>query len=222
MRRVRKRRLSPSSTASAFPSGETAREVLAANGASKVLHVGPQRDLPLYDDLPLVLTGEDDCELVSCTGLFDDETETPEDYRPSFARWLARGLPLLCANPDVVVERGDRLIWCAGALAERYRELGGETIVVGKPHAPIYRLALDRIAAIAGGSVATSSVLAIGDGLETDVRGAVAQGIDVVFVTGGIHADAFGDRDAPDIAAVHAFLSSAGLGACGLLRRLTW
>jgi HAD superfamily hydrolase (TIGR01459 family) len=203
-------------------SGEAARGILAARPGIRVMHVGPARDLPLYAGLPVELVDEQDCELVSCTGLFDDETETPDDYRQSFQRWLARGLPLLCANPDIVVERGDRLIWCAGALAERYRGLGGVVIVVGKPHAPFYRAVLDRLEGIAGAGIPRSSILAIGDGIDTDIRGAIGQEIDAVFVTGGIHGTVLGDRQAPDLEAVHALLRDAGLGASALMAHLSW
>ena len=199
-------------------SGDAARHVLASRPHVRIHHVGPEGDLPLYFGLPVEFGDEDDCELVSCTGLFDDENETPADYQPSLAAWQARGVPMLCVNPDIVVERGDRLVWCAGALAERYREQGGETIIVGKPYAPIYETALSRL----NPAVAKAKVLALGDGINTDIRGAVAQGIDVVFVTGGIHAIVFGDRETPDLAAIHAFLATAGLGARALMKRLTW
>ena len=203
-------------------SGEVARHVLAERPGARVFHVGPERDLPVYAGLDLTFVGEEDCDLVSCTGLFDDERETPDDYRARLARWRERNLPMLCVNPDIVVERGDRLIWCAGALAERYRELGGETIVVGKPYAPIYDACLARLAEIVGDRVEKSAVLAVGDGIDTDVRGAVGQEIDALFITGGIHAAVFGDRDAPDLAKVHAFLATAGLGASALMNRLVW
>ncbi len=203
-------------------SGDVARHVLAERPGARVFHVGPDRDLPIYDGLDLTFVGEDECDLISCTGLFDDDHETPDDYRARLAGWRERNLPMLCVNPDIVVERGHRLIWCAGALAERYRELGGETSVVGKPYAPIYDAALARLAEIAGGRVEKSAVLAIGDGIDTDIRGAVGQDIDALFVTGGIHAAVFGERDAPDLVKVHAFLATAGLGAHALINRLVW
>ena len=203
-------------------SGDAARHLLAARPGVRLYHVGPERDLPIYFGLKVEFAGEADCELISCTGLFDDENETPDDYQESFAVWRERELPMLCVNPDIVVERGDRLVWCAGALAERYREHNGETIIVGKPYAPIYDTALDSLARAAGRPVDKASVLAIGDGIDTDVRGAVGQGIDTVFITGGIHAAVFGSREAPDIAAVHAFLATAGLGARAVMTRLTW
>jgi len=203
-------------------SGESARHVLAARPGVRIHHVGPDRDLNIYFGLDVVFADEEDCELISCTGLFDDEHETPDDYAESFAEWQARGVPMLCVNPDIVVERGDRLIWCAGALAERYRERNGETIIVGKPYAPIYETALARLQELAGAAVPESAILAIGDGIDTDVRGAVGQGIDVLFATGGIHAAVFGPRDAPDLAKVQAFLATAGLGARAVVTRLVW
>jgi HAD superfamily hydrolase (TIGR01459 family) len=203
-------------------SGDTARRVIAARPGVRLYHVGPDRDLPIYFGLKVEFATEADCELISCTGLFDDEKETPDDYVDSYAAWKARGVPMLCLNPDIVVERGDRLIWCAGALAERYRDQGGETIVVGKPYAPIYDTALERLSGLVGRPFDRSTVLAIGDGIDTDVRGAVGQGIDVAFVTGGIHASVFGPRDNPDTGSVHAFLSTAGLGARALMKNLAW
>jgi HAD superfamily hydrolase (TIGR01459 family) len=194
-------------------SGDVARSLLAQRNDARVLHVGPDRDLPLYDGLSVRLVGEADCDLISCTGLVDDVTETPESYAPHIRRWRERRLPLLCANPDIVVERGDRLVWCAGAIAERYRLAGGATTVVGKPYPEIYGAAR---AALGN----AGPVLAIGDGLDTDVRGAVAAGMDVVFVTGGIHAGEFGERAAPDLAQVHAYLAKAGLPARAVMVRL--
>jgi HAD superfamily hydrolase (TIGR01459 family) len=203
-------------------SGEVSRALLTRHAGARVLHVGPERDLLFYDGLPVELSGEDDCNFISCTGLYDDETETPDDYRERLRRWAGRGLPMLCVNPDIVVERGNRLVWCAGALAQRYREHNGPTMVVGKPHEPIYEAALARLAQLAGTDIDKAGVLAIGDGLDTDVRGAVAQGIDAAFITGGIHAEIFGDRDDPDVNAVHAFLATAGLGAVALMTGLVW
>jgi HAD superfamily hydrolase (TIGR01459 family) len=203
-------------------SGEVSRALLTRHAGARVLHVGPERDLLFYDGLPVELSGEDDCNFISCTGLYDDETETPDDYQERLRRWAGRGLPMLCVNPDIVVERGNRLVWCAGALAQRYREHNGPTMVVGKPHEPIYEAALARLAQLAGTDIDKAGVLAIGDGLDTDVRGAVAQGIDAAFITGGIHAEIFGDRDDPDVNAVHAFLATAGLGAVALMTGLVW
>jgi HAD superfamily hydrolase (TIGR01459 family) len=203
-------------------SGDAARSVLAGRAGARVFHVGPDRDLGIYDGLPLTLVGEESCDLISCTGLFDDKTETPDDYQERLAAWHLRDLPMICVNPDIVVESGGRLIWCAGALAQRYRDLGGETALVGKPHAPVYEEALARIAAIAGHAVPREQVLAIGDGIATDIRGAVGEGIDVLFVTDGIHSAVFGARDAPDLDKVREFLATANLGARAVIPRLVW
>ena len=203
-------------------SGDAARSVLAAYAGARIFHVGPDRDLPIYDGLPLTLAGDDNCDVISCTGLFDDEGETPDDYQEHLSGWHARGLPMICVNPDIVVERGGRMIWCAGSLAQRYRDLGGETAMVGKPHPAVYEQALARIAAIVGHVLPRQQVLAVGDGIATDVRGAVGQGIDVLFVTDGIHTAVFGEREAPDHDKVREFLANANLGARAVIPRLVW
>lgn len=203
-------------------SGEVSRDVLRTRPGANVFHVGPERGLALFEGLDVRLTDVAAANLIVCTGLFDDETETPPDYDRQFAVWLARRLPMLCANPDLIVERGNKLVWCAGALAERYAGLGGETMVIGKPHAQIYAGAFARLAKVLGEGMDKASVLAIGDGLETDVRGAVREGIDVLFVAGGIHAGQFGERDRPDAGSVGAFLANAGLGARAFIPKLIW
>lgn len=202
-------------------SGEAARSYFAARPGLKVHHVGPARDLAIYEGTGVTLCDPPAADLVSCTGFFDDETETVADYRDRFVGWIGRGLPMLCANPDKVVERGHRLVYCAGALAEAYEALGGKATYLGKPHADIYEVALRRLSGIAGGPVDRSEVLAIGDGAETDLRGAVVQGIDVLFVAAGIHAAELGG-DAPEPARIAAFLSSRGLSARAAIPRLAW
>jgi HAD superfamily hydrolase (TIGR01459 family) len=198
-------------------SGDVTRAVIAERPGAKVLHIGADRDASFYEGLDLSLVEEAEAELVSCTGLFDDTAETPEDYRPLFERLERRGLVMVCANPDLVVERGDTLVYCAGALAALYKEMGGEVVLVGKPHAPIY-VAARRLAAELGGS----RLLAIGDGLPTDIRGACDNGLDALFVTAGIHAADFGPEDDPDPALVAARLRAEGLSAVAFLPRLAW
>jgi HAD superfamily hydrolase (TIGR01459 family) len=203
-------------------SGDVAREYLAAHPGLKVLPIGPERDRPIYDGLPITLAAEADADFVACTGLVDDDRETPDDYMELLGRLAIRRLPMLCINPDIVVERGDRLIWCAGALAERYAGLGGEVVMVGKPHAPVYASALAHLSSLAGRSVAPAEVLAVGDGIGTDIRGAVGQGIDVLFVTGGIHTAEFGRREEPDPDKVAAFLAVHELRARAFIPFLVW
>jgi len=134
----------------------------------------------------------------------------------------ARNLFMLCANPDLVVERGDRLVYCAGAVADLYHTLGGEVLYAGKPHAPIYREALAKIAAARGSPPPLDRVLAIGDSVRTDLKGATAFGIDCLFVTGGIHAEELGHRDDPDLAALDRIFAEAGIRPKAVTRRLAW
>lgn len=198
-------------------SGDVTRAAIAARPGARVFHLGPERDLPFYDGLDIALVGEAEAELVSCTGLFDDTHEMPEDYAAMLARLAARGLTMACANPDIVVERGETLVYCAGALAQRYAALGGETIIVGKPHAPIYEAARARLA-----ERGARKILAVGDGLPTDIRGAHDAGLDALFVTGGIHEADFGPAGAPDPARVTARLRAEGLAAVAFMPALRW
>ena len=133
-------------------SGDVTRDLIA-EGPRKVLHIGPDRDFNLYDGLDVELVEEFEADGVVCTGLFDDEVETPADYAELLQRLRARNLPFICANPDIVVERGERLIWCAGALARDYAQMGGRTLIAGKPHAPIYRAAMKAAAEVLGRGV---------------------------------------------------------------------
>ena len=169
-------------------SGDATRAEIERRAPGPVLALGPERDLPFYEGTGAVLV-EDAAEaaFISCTGLLDDDVEGPEDYRALLKPLAERGLDFVCANPDRVVQRGDKLIWCAGALADVYEELGGRVIMAGKPHAPIYDLAIKEAEALLGRSVDRSRVLAIGDGVITDVMGANAQGLDCLFVAAGIH-----------------------------------
>lgn len=184
---------------------------------AKVSHIGPEKDKPLVAGLPVTFTSDDEAEVCLCSGLIDDQTEEPEDYRGQLEALASRNIPLICANPDKVVEMGGRLIYCAGALADLYQELGGETIILGKPHAPIYQAALD-----VAGNPDLSKVLGLGDSMRTDMRGAADQGFDCVFFTGGIHAGEFGPSTAPNGKKVAAFLEDAPYPAKAWMARLSW
>ncbi len=184
---------------------------------AKVSHIGPEKDKPLVAGLPVTFTSDDEAEVCLCSGLIDDQTEEPEDYRGQLEALASRNIPLICANPDKVVEMGGRLIYCAGALADLYQELGGETIILGKPHAPIYQAALD-----VAGNPDLSKVLGLGDSMRTDMRGAADQGFDCVFFTGGIHAGEFGPSTAPNGKKVAAFLEDAPYPTKAWMARLSW
>ncbi len=180
----------PSSYDATVTSGDLTRHELRKHKHPRVFHLGPARDLPIYAGLDLTLVSPEQADLIVCSGLFDDETETPEDYDDMLRTLAARKLPMICANPDNLVERGDKLVYCAGALASVYETLGGSVVYAGKPHRPIYELALETIDAIAGRDVGKSEILAIGDGLNTDIAGAAGFGIDAVFVASGLHVPA--------------------------------
>ena len=203
-------------------SGDVTRELLVAHGPARLYHIGSDQQLTLYDGLPLTLSTAADADIISCTGLRDDLHETPDDYEAELVALAARNLPFICANPDLVVERGHQLVYCAGALAARYAALGGATFVAGKPHAPIYAAALAKVEAVRGKAVPRDRVLAIGDGAPTDLAGAFRQDLDVLFVTGGIHSGHFGPTDRPEADAVHRFLIAEGLGAAAFVPGLVW
>jgi HAD superfamily hydrolase (TIGR01459 family) len=168
-------------------SGDLTRHELLKRKGARVFHLGPERDLPIFSGLDLKLVVPKEAELVVCTGLFDDETETPEDCHGLLRALATRKLPMLCANPDRMVERGQTLIFCAGALAEVYAEFGGNVIYAGKPYPPIYELAFETIAQLAGKTIPREEILAIGDGVHTDILGAANFGLDTVFVASGLH-----------------------------------
>ena len=198
-------------------SGGEAREDLIRRTAGgrrlKLFYLGPQRDHPLFEGLNVGLTEPANAELVLCTGFYDDETETPDDYRDLLEIFRLRGLPFLCANPDIVVQRGDKLIYCAGAIARLYENMGGEVIYYGKPYAPIFEAAIRELHKHG----AANRPLVIGDGLETDIIGANRLGIDALFIVGGIHSSLLEDP-----AAVAKLLSGSGAHVKALMPELSW
>ena len=180
-------------------SGDVTIGLMAEQTGGRVLHIGPGRDLSLFDAAAEAtggrpkLVGLDAAEYALCTGLRHDEIETPDDYEPELRAMAARGLTMLCANPDIVIHRGETLIYCAGALARRYEELGGPVTYAGKPHPPIYGRALALAERARDSAIDKSRVLAIGDGMRTDIAGATRAGLDALFVTGGIHRSLHGE-----------------------------
>jgi HAD superfamily hydrolase (TIGR01459 family) len=203
-------------------SGDVTRGFLAKHPGATIYHLGPQRDRPLFTGLDLCFGPVEAADHVVCTGLFDDEVETPEDYRGLLKPMRDAGLLMVCANPDLVVERGNRLVYCAGAVAELYRSLGGAVLFAGKPHPPIYEMALDNIAMLRGSQVARTRVLAIGDSVRTDLKGAASMGVNSLFITGGIHAEELGNRDDPDLNRLDLLFAQEGVGPRAVMRRLAW
>jgi HAD superfamily hydrolase (TIGR01459 family) len=200
-------------------SGDLTRNFVAGHSGQSVFWLGPERDNSIYRGLNPVFAPLESANYIVCTGPFDDETETPEDYRAMMMQARERNLTLICANPDIVVERGDRLIYCAGAIAELYRELGGEVIFYGKPHRPIYERAMAIAQERRGKSTPHSHVLAIGDSVRTDLTGAHGFGIKCLFVTRGIHAGEFEGIDLLDSASVKELFGHPPLA---LTRELRW
>lgn len=195
-------------------SGDLTRNFVAERQGRPLFHLGPERDRGLFDGLKIVKSGADEAEAVLCSGLFDDETETPENYRSMLEKLRARNVPMICANPDITVARGTKVVYCAGALADLYEKLGGNVIWAGKPHLPIYEQTFAMIDEAAGHSVARENILAIGDGVRTDIKGASAAGLRSVFVASPIHlpgpledadfAKLFAGVDRPPVAAMRA------------------
>lgn len=200
-------------------SGDVTRELIRQS-PRRLYHIGPERDLALFDGIDVDLVEEREADVVVCTGLLDDENEKPEDYAEQLLRLRSRDVPMICANPDIVAERGHQMVWCAGALARDYGQLGGRTLIAGKPHRPIYDAAMKAAEAALGRPLEKSQVLAIGDGMLTDVKGAVDYGLDVLYVSAGIHASQYGEPDSPDIERLAAFLSSHGQVPVAVIPRL--
>ena len=200
-------------------SGDLTRHFVADHPGKKMFWLGPERDSSIYRGLDAVPAPLEQADYIVCTGLFDDETESAEDYRATMLQARKRKLPLVCANPDIVVERGDRLIYCAGAIAELYRELGGEVIFYGKPHRPIYERAMALASERRGSPAPLDRVLAIGDSVRTDLTGAHGFGIDCLFVTRGIHSEDFEGIDQLDPASVKELF---GHPPKALMRELRW
>jgi len=168
-------------------SGDATIDELARRAPGPAFKLGPERDDRLYDNLELNFSALEDAQFISCTGLFDDEVETPDDYKDMLSDALDLALPLVCANPDIQVRRGNKVIYCGGALAQLYEKMGGEVIYGGKPHAPIYRLSEAWFAEILGYRLTPDRILAIGDNIFTDLLGAQNQDLDCLFITGGLH-----------------------------------
>lgn len=202
-------------------SGDLTRHELGKHAGARVFHLGPERDRAIFDGLDITLAGPEEAELIVCSGPFNDDVETPDDYTGLLGALAARGLLMICANPDHMVERGHRLVYCAGALAAVYETLGGKVIYAGKPHVPVYELALETAGRLAGETLDRDRVLAIGDGLKTDIAGAGSFGIDAVFVASGLHAPGEGG-EALDAAHLAELFGQEGRRPIAATRGLQW
>ena len=203
-------------------SGDVTRAVVEKRRGQSLFHLGPERDRSIFSGLDVRFAPLESADYVVCSGLDNDEVEAPDDYRARLDVMLQRKLFMVCANPDVVVERGPRLVYCAGALADLYATIGGEVLYAGKPYRPIYDMALSKAEAASGRHAAPRRVLAIGDSVRTDLKGARTIGVDFLFVTSGIHAEELGGRERPDSKALSATFTAAGEMPKAVMRELTW
>lgn len=203
-------------------SGDVTRTMLEDYRGRAIHYVGPpEENDSLFEGMDVTLGPAETADAVVVTDL-DDDDDTPDMYNDRVTQWLKRNLPLIAANPDRVVEHGDRLIYCGGALADLYEARGGRILMAGKPYRPIYKRALDLAEKAAGRPVDKARVLAIGDSVRTDAIGAANAGLDLLFITGSIHAeelDAFGK---PDPAAIRALVAPSGANLAGFMPRLAW
>jgi HAD superfamily hydrolase (TIGR01459 family) len=202
-------------------SGDATRGLIA-EGPRRIFHIGSDREKTVYEELEVELCEEFEASGIVCTGLFHDETETPADYADMLSRMRARDLPMICANPDIKVERGRRQVYCAGAIAREYQQMGGRVALAGKPHQPIYDLAKREAEAVLGRKIEASEILAIGDGLLTDVKGAVNCGYDVLYISAGVHAKEYGEHGHPDHDKLAAWLGAHGVAPVATMPMLAW
>ena len=204
-------------------SGDATRAMLAARAPGPAHCIGPERDSSLYDGMGLTFSIMREAQFIVCTGPVDDEVDVPGDYVESFREGVARGIEMICANPDRIVQRGDRLVYCAGALADLYGELGGPVTMAGKPYGPIYDLSFAKARAMLCRPVDRSRVLAIGDGVQTDLAGAEAQGMDALFIAAGINAGlTVRATEAPDMGAIDRLLIDGAASARFVMGELAW
>jgi HAD superfamily hydrolase (TIGR01459 family) len=194
-------------------SGDAIRAELRARAPGPVFKIGPQEDGDLWAGLELDRAEIGAARFVAISGLNDPLNETPDDYRDLLAAAHAHDLEMLCANPDIVVRVGERLVWCAGAVAQIYEKLGGRVVMAGKPYAAIYRLAREELARVTGKHIADARILCVGDGVGTDVLGAQNEGLDCLFIASGLHGEALMTDGALDTAKVGAVLAEGGVAA---------
>ena len=201
-------------------SGDVTRGLVEAWQDKPIHHLGPDRDRSLFEGLSVNFATSIEAEVVVCTGLFDDVTETPADYQTTLKGFERRGIVMICANPDIRVQRGDTIYYCAGALAEAYEELGGEVIYSGKPHLPIYELARGIVDQGKQRAVPRERIIAIGDGVLTDIPGAAAAGLRSLYVASGIHVE---DADALDSAQLEGLFADLPVGRpVAAMKALAW
>jgi HAD superfamily hydrolase (TIGR01459 family) len=199
-------------------SGDVTRGFVETYLGAPVFHLGPERDKVFFDGLAVELVPAAHASVAVCTGFFDEDREAPEDYDAMLAAFGARGVPMICANPDLYVERGTKLLPCAGLLAQRYAALGQTVLQAGKPYAPIYDLALKKLSK----PLRRQDLLAIGDGVDTDIKGAYEQGIDAIYVASRVHIEDAAEHSAISEEALERLFAGRPFRPCGAMLRLAW
>lgn len=199
-------------------SGDVAQQMTLQRikDGQRCFHVGPDKDMDLIDDAKIPLSGLEEADFILFTGMYDDDVETPDDYRDMMATWQARNLPVLCANPDRKVQMADKVIYCAGAVAELYEQAGGEVVWLGKPYLPVYTQAREKLAAM----LDEPKILAVGDGPKTDIPGAANAGLDALFISGGLAGASGHAIDTPE--EIAALLAEENTFAHYAMRHLVW
>lgn len=203
-------------------SGEIARAHVRAQGFSALHHIGPDRDLDVFDDLGVATVSMRGAQALFVTGLIDDANETGDDYRARLKPARARRMPMICANPDLVVDVGGTLLACAGAIAEVYERMGGPVFWAGKPHACAYHVAHRTAERLRGATVPRERILAIGDAFRTDIAGASAYGLDALLIAQGIHREALMPTGSLDPATLEAHARDADVRPIAAMTTLIW
>jgi HAD superfamily hydrolase (TIGR01459 family) len=203
-------------------SGDVTRAMIAPYRGKTLHYVGPPAENDgLFEGFDITLGAPEDAKAVIVTDL-DNDDQTPDDYNDRITVWLKHRLPMICANPDRVVEHGSQLIYCGGALADLYEARGGRIHMAGKPYRPIYDAALKAAEVAAGRPLDRGRILAIGDSVRTDAIGAANAGLDLLFVTGSIHAEELDAFGSPDPNAIRDLVAPSGARLKAFMPRLAW
>ena len=206
---------------SIITSGDVTAQLIAKQPDAPLFHFGPERDKSILEGLTNPIVDHSDAKLCLLTGPLDDTIETTDIYHDLLEQMHENAVEMICANPDLVVRSGNRMVICAGSIAQRYAHLGGKVSFAGKPEPAIYEEALRRAASLTGRDIPKSRLLAIGDGLATDIKGAADNGFDAYFIVGGIHASEFDELNTQE--AVNRIKNRfLGLNLVGVSDRLSW
>ena len=195
-------------------SGDVTKKIVASYKGQIIHHVGPEMDNAIFDNIDVTKGIAKNASCVVVTG-FDDDEETPDDYDERLKFWLELKLPMICTNPDAIVEIGDKIYYCPGSIADKYEQIGGEVLQAGKPFSPIYEASFLALQKAGIDNAKQKKILAIGDSVRTDAKGAAKNSLDLLFITGSIHAKEI-DENAHDRAKkIISLLAPSGVNLIG-------